>query len=178
MKIKKRIWDVFRILIGISILSLLILKLGVAEVVDVISNMNLYIVFLVIISLLFTIFLFGVIFYPFGLFAMFLGQHPWIVTIITCFPFYLLPWTAGIAIMADISKPSERAKAVGLFFASFSLAQAIGTMLGGIIADILGLQSLILLPIPTGIGAFLFSYFYLKESLKIQETPQSLPAIP
>ena len=57
MKIKKRIWDVFRIFIGISILSLLILKLGAAEVLDVISNMNVYIVLLVLFSSLFIYFL-------------------------------------------------------------------------------------------------------------------------
>ncbi|MDD5446423.1 MAG: lysylphosphatidylglycerol synthase domain-containing protein, partial [Methanocellales archaeon] len=57
MKIKKRIGDIFRIFIGVSILSLLILKLGVAEVLGVISNMNLYIVLLVLFSSLFIYFL-------------------------------------------------------------------------------------------------------------------------
>ncbi len=57
MKIKKRIWDIFRIFIGVSILSVLILKLGVSEVLDVISNMNFYIVFLVLFSSLFVYFL-------------------------------------------------------------------------------------------------------------------------
>ena len=57
MKIKKRIRDIFRIFIGVSILSLLILKLGAAEVLDVISNMNVYIVLLVLFSSLFTYFL-------------------------------------------------------------------------------------------------------------------------
>ncbi len=57
MKIKKRIWDIFRIFIGVSILSLLILKLGAAEVLGVISNMNIYIVFLVLFSSLFIYFL-------------------------------------------------------------------------------------------------------------------------
>ena len=61
MEIKKRTWDILRFLIGISIISLLILKLGAAEVVDVISSMNLYIVLLVIISLLLTIFLYAAI---------------------------------------------------------------------------------------------------------------------
>jgi len=61
MEIKKRTWGILRFLIGISILSLLILKLGAAEVVDVISSMNIYIVLLVIISLLLTIFLYAAI---------------------------------------------------------------------------------------------------------------------
>ena len=61
MEIKKRTWDILRFLIGTSIISLLILKLGAAEVVDVISSMNLYIVLLVIISLLLTIFLYAAI---------------------------------------------------------------------------------------------------------------------
>ena len=53
----KRIWDILRIFIGISILSLLILKLGAAGVVDVISSMNIYIVLLVIIFILSVLFL-------------------------------------------------------------------------------------------------------------------------
>ena len=57
MKIKKRIWDIFRIFIGISILSLLILKIGASEVLVSISSMNLYIVLLVLFSSLFIYFL-------------------------------------------------------------------------------------------------------------------------
>jgi len=115
------------------------------------------------------IFLIGIISYPIGLLAMFFGRNPWIVTLIWCFPFYIWMWTSGVAIMADLTRPSERAKAVGMFFASFFLAQTIGTVLGGAVADSLGLRSLILLPIPAGIGAFLFAYFFLKESLQNRE---------
>lgn len=122
-----------------------------------------------------TVFLIGVICYPIGFLAMFLGRHPWVVTMIWCFPFYLWTWTAGVAIIADLTPPSERAKAFGMFFASFYLAQTIGTILGGQIADSIGLQSLILFPLPTGIGAFLFAYFFLKESLQVQETLQIVP---
>lgn len=57
MKIKKRIWDIFRIFIGISILSLLILKIGASEVLVSISNMSLYIFLLVLFSSLFAYFL-------------------------------------------------------------------------------------------------------------------------
>ena len=57
MNIKKRIWDIFRIFIGVSILSLLILKIGASEVLASISNMNLYIVLLVLFSSLFIYFL-------------------------------------------------------------------------------------------------------------------------
>ena len=56
-KTKKKIWDIFRILIGISILSLLILKLGITEVVNIISNLNIYIVLLVLSSSFFIYFL-------------------------------------------------------------------------------------------------------------------------
>jgi uncharacterized protein (TIRG00374 family) len=57
MEIKKRMWDIFRILIGFSILSLLILKLGIAEVAEVISNIGVWIALLVLFSSVFIYFL-------------------------------------------------------------------------------------------------------------------------
>lgn len=112
------------------------------------------------------IFLFGVLIYPLFYSALFIAWDPWVITAIWSLPYYAMTYTAGVAIMADVTQPSARAKAVGLFFASISLAQALGAMIGGFVADILGLQVIVLLPIPIGVGTSLFAYFLLKETLQ------------
>ncbi|MDD2777324.1 MAG: lysylphosphatidylglycerol synthase transmembrane domain-containing protein [Methanocellales archaeon] len=90
MKIKKRIGDIFRIFIGVSILSLLILKLGVAEVLGVISNMNLYIVLLVLFSSLFIYFLASI---NIKILINGLGEK---ISAFDSFKYYLPPYTLGL----------------------------------------------------------------------------------
>ncbi len=118
------------------------------------------------------VFLFGIIIYPLAIPIFYFIRNPWIATIIWCFPFYLWTWTSGIAILADISQSIDRSKAVGLFFASTSLGQAVGSVIGGLISDIFGLRFLTILPLPIGIVAFVIAFIFLKESLPEQDTQQ------
>lgn len=111
------------------------------------------------------VFLFGIGIYPIAITVFYFIRNPWIATIIWGFPFYLWTWTSGIAILADISQSIDRSKAVGLFFASSSLGQAVGSVIGGIISDIFGLRFLTILPVPIGIVTFVFAFIFLKESL-------------
>lgn len=75
-------------------------------------------------------------------------------------------FTSGMAYIADISKPEDRAQNFGLVGAAFGVGFIIGPLLGGLVAHTWGIRAPFFLAASLAMMNWLYGYFILPESLK------------
>jgi MFS transporter, DHA2 family, methylenomycin A resistance protein len=85
---------------------------------------------------------------------------------------------SSLAILADtFPEPQEKAKAIGIWSGVSGLALLAGPVLGGLLVDILGWQSVFFLNIPLGVIAFGMTSRYVQEVVKPQKRGIDVPGL-
>jgi EmrB/QacA subfamily drug resistance transporter len=86
--------------------------------------------------------------------------------------------TSSLAILADtFPEPKEKAKAIGIWAAVSGLAVLAGPVLGGLLVDTLGWQSVFFLNVPVGVIAFQVTSRVVKESKNPRKRGIDVPGL-
>lgn len=85
---------------------------------------------------------------------------------------------SSLAILADtFPEPKEKAKAIGIWSAVSGLALLAGPVVGGLLVDILGWQSVFFLNVPLGVIAFGLTSRFVKEVVKPKKQSIDVPGL-
>ncbi len=111
------------------------------------------------------VFLLGVVGYAVYFGILFLVTNVAIVTILWILPIYPLIQSSAAALISDYTSTADRGKGLGLLESALSLGGGLGPLAGGLIADALQLQSVILFSLATALVSAVSSQVLLKEKV-------------
>lgn len=86
-----------------------------------------------------------------------------VVTFLWVLPIYPLAQSASAALMSDFTSTADRGKGLGLLESALSLGGGLGPLAGGVIADVAGLQSVIVFSLAVALTTLASSQILLKE---------------
>ncbi len=125
------------------------------------------------------VFLLGAVGYAAYFGILYLVTNVALVTILWVLPVYPLVQSSSAVLISDYTHAADRGKGLGLLESALSLGGGLGPVAGGVIADALNLQSVILFSLATALAAALSSQILLKEnratSIPIQDTTRTQP---
>lgn len=90
-----------------------------------------------------------------------------VVTVLWILPIYPLVQSAAAALMSDYTSEADRGKGLGLLESAISLGGGLGPLAGGLIADALQLQAVIVFSLIIALVSVVSSQILLKETPKI-----------
>ena len=94
-----------------------------------------------------------------------------VVTFLWILPIYPLAQSASAALMSDYTSTADRGKGLGLLESALGLGGGVGPLAGGVIADLAGLQTVILFSLTVALVTLTFSQLSLKDDRKWLDAP-------
>ncbi len=110
------------------------------------------------------IFILGAVGYAIYFTTIYFITNTIIVTILWTLPIYPLIQASAAALMSDYTSMADRGKGLGILESAISLGGGLGPLIGGVIADASGLQSVVLFALAAALGSALFSQLFLRET--------------
>ncbi len=123
------------------------------------------------------VFLLGAVGYAVYFGILYVVTNIAIVTILWILPIYPLIQSSAAAFMSDYTSTSDRGNGLGLLESALSLGGGLGPLAGGLIADSIRLQSVIIFSLATALASVLSSQVFLREKVTIRVRPRVQPAI-
>jgi len=115
------------------------------------------------------IFLLGAIGYAVYFTTIYFVTNTLVVTVLWTLPIYPLIQASAAALMSDYTSIADRGKGIGILEAAISLGGGLGPLIGGVIADALQLQAVILFALAAALASAILSQLFLKEQSQVQQ---------
>ncbi len=110
------------------------------------------------------VFMLGTTGYVLFFLTIYLITNSLIVTILWILPLYPFVQSSAAALASDYTSKADRGKGLGLLEAAISFGGGLGPLAGGLIADQLGLRSVMIFSLSMALTATILSGFSIKES--------------
>ena len=119
-------------------------------------------------------FLVGAVGYAVYFTTIYLVTNTLVVTILWTLPIYPFIQASAAALMSDYTSIADRGKGLGILESAISLGGGLGPLIGGVIADAITLQSVILFALAAALGSAVLSQFFLRDPTHRERSP-SIP---
>ncbi len=114
------------------------------------------------------VFVLGTVGYVLYFLTIYLVSSTLVVTVLWVLPIYPLLRSSAAALASDYTSEADRGKGLGLLESAISLGSGLGPLAGGLIADRLGLRTVMIFSLTLALASTIASQFFLKEKLTRQ----------
>ncbi len=118
------------------------------------------------------VFVLGTVGYVLYFLTIYLVSSTLVVTVLWVLPIYPLLRSSAAALASDYTSEADRGKGLGLLESAISLGSGLGPLAGGLIADRLGLRTVMIFSLTLALASTIASQIFLREKLTRQTLRQ------